>query len=676
MKRLLTYSQNNLSIRSTMMLIWTLIFLSVRMELFAQDFAIYTPEWFRNGFADGGNDHEPWMFLVRRNSGNFGQWQKSEYDFRLSEEYIIKLAASGTTVYHVYCYKGFGFAAEKAHMDQVARAAAIAHKYGLKVDTYIQWNTMFYETFFDEVPEAEKDKWYEINNDGTPISLDYSYAPYRYRICFSNDKYMEYLKEKILRYIVEVVKTDFIHFDNFNFQHPRDVQSNPETILSFQRYLTQKYTPEKRIERFGFSSVSHIKPPMWNAELSADKLLILKDPVMQEWCDFRCWTFSTRLAECARFVRQLNKEIVIEINPEVLDRDHIWSRGINHPDLMRFSNAIWAEGTETARWGKGQIIGKFREYKVGRTLNNFILTYKNDEYAHAENLALNRTMSWVGYGIPDGITKKYLDFWQKNRDLYLPSTGLEKVAVLRSYPSLAYNMTDTYDAVFMAEQVLHQKQIPFDIIFDEQLNNLDKYSVLVLANQESLPDETISKITQFVQKGGGIVVTGNTGTYDQWRRLRQFRGFREIFGEGWLSPVAYGGTIQEEVNKKISAKLINYGKGKAIYLLTVAMNNAKEFIAGINNVSKEPFPLKVEAPEWLGVSHDRQTNREIVHLYNYNHDEPAANVILTREKFISGAWAVSPDRTGRIDLTVDHARNRSIIRVPSFPVYEVVVLEP
>ena len=31
------------------------------------DLARYTPEWIRDGFADAGATHEPWIFQVRRN---------------------------------------------------------------------------------------------------------------------------------------------------------------------------------------------------------------------------------------------------------------------------------------------------------------------------------------------------------------------------------------------------------------------------------------------------------------------------------------------------------------------------------------------------------------------------------------------------------------------------------
>ena len=138
-------------------------------------------------------------------------------------------------------------------MDMAAKAAAIAHKYGMKVDTYIQWNTMAYETFFAEVPEAQTDLWYQVDVNGKPILLTYGYQQsFRYRPCFNHDAYMEYYKEKIIRYAVEKIKTDFIHFDNFDYNYPPEADFNPATIAAFRKYLKEKYTPAERIERFGF----------------------------------------------------------------------------------------------------------------------------------------------------------------------------------------------------------------------------------------------------------------------------------------------------------------------------------------------------------------------------------------------------------------------------------------
>lgn len=656
------------------------------------DLAKYTPAWIKDGFIDAGATHESWLFQVRR--GGIGQWRKESYDHQMSEEFIKSLAESGVTVYHVSFYKGFGFKAEKENMDNVAKAAAIAHKYGMKVDTYVQWNTMAYETFFSEVPQAEKDLWYQIDVNGKPIMLPYGYQQsFRYRPCFNNDAYVNYLKEKILRYVVEVVNTDFIHFDNFVYNDPSEADFNPATIAAFRKYIKDKYTPAKLVERFGYDDISHVLPPMWNKGNPEEEVVEINDPLLQEWVDFRCWTFTTRLAECARFVRSLKKEVAIECNPHgIVGNDRAWEIGINHPDLMQYTNAIWTEDRSNPRWEDGVAIGQFRHYKLGRTTNNFILTYNRAAQDCAENLALNRTVAFVSGVGRSGPVKDYLDFWLAHKDLYTNMQGAEKVAVLRSYPSMAYNTLTTQISVNMAEQVLQQRQIPFDIIFDQQMKRLDKYYVIVLANQESLTDEVIDALKGFVKKGGGLVVTDNTGRYDGWRRARRQGMLEEMMSEQGL---ALPGNNEGDFRSRSAPKNVstfNYGAGRVIYLpelekpnVTVTLGysgrrwvmplNANELESAVYWAAGKRLPLEVIAPEWVGVSQDTQGNRDVIHLFNYNVARDMAGIILRYDGKVKNAWAISPEEKGKLTLNVVEKGGVSELRIPTFKVYKVIVLE-
>lgn len=647
----------------------------------SQDLARYTPKWFEDGFVNGGATHEPWFYQIRRNNESFNIEQKQAFDYALSEDYIRSLSEAGVTIYHIFCYKGFGLKEEKSSMDRAAEAASIAHKYGMKVDTYVNWNTLGYETFLNEVPEARgAEPWYQIDINGKPILLQYGYQQsFRYRPCFNNDNYMNYFKEKILRYVVEKVNTDFIHFDNFDFNNPRDADHNPATIRAFRDYVMGKYTLTERKERFGFSDITKILPPIWNESNPANAITFINDPVLQEWTDFRCWTMNTRLAECARFVRELKKDVVIECNPHgLIGTNRQWDAGIDHSSLMQFTNCIWTEDENNPKWENGIAIGKFRHYKLGRTLNNFILTYNSTPQDWAENLALNRTVGWIGVNkLPQGTEKMFLDFWKRNKDLYINTKGAEKVAILRSYPSMAYNRENTHIAVNMAEQVLQQRQIPFDIIFDEQINILDQYSVLILANQESLSDVVLDKILNFVRNGGGLVLTDNTALYDKWRRKREKRGLDQIFTQSGIS--------MSRINESsITAK---FGKGEVVYIPQLIIPsssdshriwkipvNADELEAAIHYVSKS-LPLVVESPEWIGVSHDSQPTRDIIHLFNYRHDYQAVGITLRYEGDVRTVWAVSPQREERIKLDFEKQNGLTIISLPILDVYEVLVVE-
>ena len=670
---------------SVLTTIWlaTILFCGGAGVLLAQEkdseLARYTPAWIEEGFADGGANHEPWIFQVRRNS-EFNQWQREYYDYQTSEEYIRKIAEAGVTVYHLYLYKGFGFEAEKEHMEQAARAAAIAHRYGMKVDTYLQWNTMIYETFFSEVPEAKTDLWYQIDATGKPVMITYGFQQsFRYRPCFNHDGYMNYFKEKIIRYAVEEVRTDFLHFDNFDYNEPAEADFNPAAVKAFRQYLLEKYTPEQRIERFGFADMSYMLPPMWNNSNRAGDIVAIKDPVMQEWTDFRCHTLTTRLIECAEFARQLNKEVVIEINCGGIEGgNRAWGYGIDHGDLLQYANVIWAEDLNYANWQDGVAVGKFRNYKLGRATDTYIMSYNRTPYDFAENLALNRTIGSLGWNDLDSVQLHYLQFWHRHKDLYVNKEGAEKVAVLRSYASMAYNTRDTHVSVNMAEQALQQRQIPFALLYDQYLANLGRYSVLVLADQECLSERHVRAIKEFVSSGGGLVVTDNTGRYDDWRRLRKtdlISEMRKEVGATGLSGEAVGFTYSKGRVSYIPELIRPEGEIKLGYRTRWMMPlNSRELAAAVYWVAPERLPLTVTAPEWVGVSHDKGRREEIIHLFNYNHGKKATGVSITVKGEFRNIKAVSPDIDEEIEIKSSYTGGYTEIKVPDFRVYLILIL--
>lgn len=262
-------------------------------------------------------------------------------------------------------------------------------------------------------------------------------------------------------------------------------------------------------------------------------------------------------------------------------------------------------------------------------------------------------------------------------------SGGEKVAVLRSYPSMAYNVIETQVAVNMAEQVLQQRQIPFDIIFDEQMENLDKYDVLVLANQESLSDINIERIKGFVKNGGGIVATGQTGMHDEWRRLRQQSLTREMLRETEVK-----GEAEPEYE---DVPAFNYHKGRVIYLpeliapseeiklgfesVWMMPDNANELESAVYWAAGKTLDLTVSGPEWLGVSHDKQKGRDVVHLFNYHGQRHVGGITIHYKGAVKKAWVVSPDQDGKEEIPVSREGRLSIIRISDLKVYKVLVLE-
>jgi hypothetical protein len=597
--------------------------------------------WIDKGIIDAGGSHEPYMFVVRRGGQALNARQIYVHD--QSEEVIRLLHSQGVEVFHTHLYKGFGMAAEMPEMQDTIRAAAIAHRYGMKVDTYVQWDTMMYETFFAEEPRAQQ--WIQRDALGKPILLPYGYQQsFRYRPCFSNQEYLDYLK-KVVRFAVEEVKTDFIHFDNFSLSPEPDSCHCINCKTGFRNHLRKKYSAARLKERFGFSNVDYVNPPIWNVQNPPEKLDIIYDPGFQEWIDYRCQEMADALAQMATLIRSLNPSVVVEINPDGIDGQNLpWIVGVDHSRLLPHTQVFWSEARDAPEYFlDNRMVSTIRTYKLARTYNNVAFTYTSaSEAAIGECLAFNQTIGFAGESPLTPEMLKYISFYRKHRDCFVGSRDVAPIALLRSYPSITYHNSACGFSAILAEQTLIQSRTPFQLMFDQQLAALSpsEHSVLVLPNSECLSDEQIAVIRRYVESGGGLVAIGQSGLYDEWRRLRVTPGLHDLVdqqvgGEAYeeevtASAVASGSPVRKEV-----------GKGRVFYISGLHFDglmppsepyfavdkvfwkrpaNWQQLVDGIAWTSRGSLPLSVSGPEFLVVNFVEQPDRRrrFVHLVNFD----------------------------------------------------------
>jgi len=465
--------------------------------------------WLKEGLIDAGGSHEPYIFVVRRGGENLNA--REIYEHAQSEEVIRRLKSQGVEVFHTHLYKGFGMQAERPEMEDTKRVAAVVHRYGMKVDTYIQWNAMMYETFFAEEPRAKE--WVQRDALGQPIMLTYGYQQsYRFRPCFSNQEYLNYLK-RIVRYAVEEVKTDFIHFDNFDLNAEPDSCHCNACTTGFRKRLQTKYSPEQRKDRFGFENVDYVNPPLWNRWNPPEKMQIIFDPAFQEWADYRCEMMSGALQQMANYIASLNPEVAIEINPGgITGENRAWTNAVDHSRLLKFTNVFWSEEQDDPDYlPDGRLISTIRTYKMARTYRNIVLTYiSRGEAAMGECLAFNQTIGFAGEDPLSPLMLKYISFYRKKRAFYVGTEDVASVAVLRSYASITYHHSRVQLSTILVEQALIQARVPFHVIFDEHLEHLSPSlcKVLILPDSECLSDAQLAAIRRFVEAGGGLIATG------------------------------------------------------------------------------------------------------------------------------------------------------------------------
>jgi len=79
----------------------------------------------------------------------------------------------------------------------------------------------------------------------------------------------------------------------------------------FREYLEKKYKPKDREVRIGFEDVSLVRPP----RVANRPMGPVRDPLVQEWIEFRVEVLSKFFRELSGHIRSLNPETIVEFNP-------------------------------------------------------------------------------------------------------------------------------------------------------------------------------------------------------------------------------------------------------------------------------------------------------------------------------------------------------------------------
>jgi hypothetical protein len=607
--------------------------------------AVWMDEW--PTVIVGSWDDAP---IFRRRNGGTWTWQAEDYHREHSEDTVRKLQELGVTMAIIHFYKGFGLAAERQHIRDAVKLAGLCHGFGIKVGVYVG-STICYEAFLLENPRAED--WFVPNYLGKPVT--YGGQTWRKRVYFMHPGYREYI-QRVLRVAVEEVQADLIHFDNTSLQAEPCIFHHPLAIEDFRHFLASKYTPEALEGRFGFRDPKYVLPPQCDWALGS-----IDDPLFQEWTDFRCQTLSRYYQEMAAFIHSLNPAVAVECNPHsgLSGHNTYWFQGVDYPRLLAHTQAVWSEeGNEAHVTEEGVLVSKIRTFKMASKLGNRIFTYTAVPYGGppsgemqtklqlAEAMAYNRQCLGMVGGILSvqklpPSARRYIQFFHKNFRLFRDVESAADVAVLHSFATLAFNNDRPYQSTWLFEQALIQAQVPFDVIFDQHLNELSKYRVLILADQECLSDEQLESIRTYVKNGGGLVATGWTSLYTPWRELRRDFGLGDLFAvhapesfDGGIAVYPVGGE-KESASGQVRNQI---GRGRVVHIPEVKASikkpaavpmsssywklplNWQDLIDAVRWARGGELALEVKAPPTVTVNLllQRASGGFLIHFVNYD----------------------------------------------------------
>ena len=112
---------------------------------------------------------------------------------------------------------------------------------------------------------------------------------------------------------------------------------------------------------------------------------------------------SEALRQTAEYVRSLNPEVAVEVNPNGLTGENrAWVAGLDHTQFLKWTDAFWTEEENVPGFEPdGRLVSRIRSFKLARAFGNILLSNpQGSPVALAENLAFSQTIGFIGSETP------------------------------------------------------------------------------------------------------------------------------------------------------------------------------------------------------------------------------------------------------------------------------------
>jgi hypothetical protein len=595
------------------------------------------PNWLRQDGIVMAGSWEPLSFRVRRD-GSSGftptEEQQAAYLREHSPEMIARLKDLGVNFVMMHCYKGAGLLVERESMADAARFAKLCHDAGLHVGVYNYSGAFLWEPLFRETPQARD--WVLLDEKGRPRT--YGGATYRYYWNRNHPEAQAFYRQ-IVSFAVQEIGADLLHFDNYEVGPGWDENS----VQRFRQYLRSQFTPE-RLKEMDAADVDTVRPPAG----ASDSLL------RRAWLDFCCQSLADSYRDMSLYARGLHKDILIECNPGG-PGDRI-RPPVDHGRLLPAGEAFWDEGRRP-EYRNGELFTRIRTYKVARRMDNMVFAYTISPLEMAESMAFNLDclgcICWFEYaqvvaqpGSKEPVSAAlapFIKFYHARYDLFRDAEVVADVAVLRSFPSQVFAERKDAALTYRAEQSLIDNHIPFQIIYDQHLDDLQRYRVLVLAGCEAMSDEQIRYVERYARSVGKLCLVGPAGTHDEWMLPRKEHAFDGLSGPGI-----------DRIDEK------------------------EDVAAAVRWLAGAEMSLSIRTPAGVCAELTQQTGRRLLHLVNYRTGEPARDIGVSlrwpASRSVRSVVFASPLQADDVRLPFEVREGRVEFTVPSIDVYGIAVV--
>lgn len=330
-----------------------------------------------------------------------------------------------------------------------------------------------------------------------------------------------------------------------------------------------------------------------------------------ELLDFNLLKVKRFMKTCYETVKSINPDIIVYINNSALRAD---ITGANTREISEYVDFLGAEGgfiwlnRETSYWHLSPQAKLIETQAQGRPAVTFIAgdwkpwtyimhTPIQTEIFCAQAIA-NGTNVWYGVHFPMSFMEdepykaamKINHFVLDHPEIFTKHRPVSNVALLWGQDTANHYSSTVEASDFTAGQVvgatdtiksdhskafrgcvelLERAHIQFDVIDEVSIlqNKLAEYDLLILPTVACLREGVAEKIEQFVENGGNLISTFDTGFYHkdgtlcETAQLKNLQGFRsvnrflkyEIPGTSYLRP-----TDEKRYAEGVSARLAGY----------------------------------------------------------------------------------------------------------------------
>lgn len=490
--------------------------------------------------------HEP--YTMYRRVGNLctggidgnALWVKDWLDW-FDEHAPEKMEELGLNFLHSRFYKGMGWEMEKADFPNVQKFVRNCHAHGVRALAYVQFCTLYSELMRKEIPDI--DSWASVDYMGRKnLYGGYSGQYFRWAPCLNCREWEEYIKRMCTIALTDG-GFDGIMFDNV-FDYPCYCGRCQE---AFREYLA-KMPEGERVRRLGFSDVSSVLLP--RMERSRMSHLETKDPVFQSWALWRCATMNGVMSRFRAHIKSVKPDAIVSGNPSPYrSRARFLDRAQNMSELCRAFDFIIMQNTNFPEVKGGRIYNRVRDLKFAQDLGQRIVALCDiDTKIIPEREAkflLPMIEDIVFGGVPTdrtiiapspepGFLNKAVFDRRKLQHAAFNAFAASHRAELSSptmhpvrifYPEREVLLSEaTHQGIAAAEEIFLRNHVPYGYLAaypGEPIAVPKETEVIVVPGLVALSDAQIDFLAGWAKAGGKLVVTGDSGRYDDWNAQRR-----------------------------------------------------------------------------------------------------------------------------------------------------------